>query len=225
MMKAIAYMVAGASVILAAAGCGGGSSSPSAPTFTPSGDATTKVPAGGGSQTPATPRVAASGYVMPPFGKNVHIEMTSWVPGNRERAAAVNAEKDYQLAFLYSEYKGGNDQSWISYVTPQMQLAVAQELRDPGVTTESFTGTIRYFDMTVFADPAKRGDLDVSSCFDNAKSSNTNLRTGAVLPSTGSADQHYIRITDELRKDSAGQWKVVANLPAVYYPRAKECKP
>lgn len=222
MMKAIAYMLAGASVILTAAGCSSGSSAPPA-TFTPGPVSTSKAPAA--PPTHAPPKKKALGYVMPPFGKNVHIEMTSWVPGNAAQAAAVNADKNYQLAFLYAEYKGGNDQSWVNYVAPEMQRAVAAQLRQPDVTTESFTGTIMYFKMRVIPDPNVHGDLDVSSCFDNAKSSNTNLRTGAVLRDTTPANQHYVLITDELRKNAAGKWQVVSNLQAAYYPRAKECKP
>jgi hypothetical protein len=106
-----------------------------------------------------------------------------------------------------------------------MQSAVEQSLRATDVTTESFTGVVSYFDMRIIPDPLVRGDLDVSSCFDNAASSNTNLSTGAVLQDTSPADSHYVRITDELRKDSAGQWQVVSSLPAVPYPRADECKP
>ena len=113
----------------------------------------------------------------------------------------------------------------MSYVSPVMQSAVQQSLRATDVTTESFVGTISYFDMRVIPDPQTRGDLDVTSCFDNAGSSNTSLSTGAVLPDSGPADSHYVRITDELRKNSAGQWQVVSSLPAVYYPKAEECKP
>ena len=193
------------------------------------GPAATFTPGGGGLSTAggqATDAAAGSGaYVMPPFGTNVHIEMTSWLPGSTAQAQAVITDKDYELAYLYSEYRGGQDQSWASYVSSMMQSAVQQSLRATDVTTESFTGTISYFDMRVIPDPLVHGDLDVSSCFDNAGSSNTKLSTGAVLPDTSPADSHYVRITDELRKDSAGQWQVISSLPAVYYPRAEECKP
>jgi hypothetical protein len=138
---------------------------------------------------------------------------------------AVNVDKDYELAYLYAEYKGGQDQSWSNYVSSVMQNAVQQSLQATDVTTESFTGTIQYFDMSAIPDPLVKGDLDVSTCFDNAGSSNTNLTTGAVIPDSSSPDSHYVRIADELRKDSSGQWQVVSSLPAVYYPQASECKP
>jgi hypothetical protein len=220
MLKAITGLVIGAFALPAAAGC---SSSQSVGTFHPAGPASTQtsLPAGGDSQSPA----ATSGFVMPPFGKNVHIEMTSWLPGNAAEAQAVNVDKDYKLAFLYAEYKAGQDQGWLSYVAPVMQSAVSAALRAPDVTTESFIGTIKYFDMSVIPDPLSHGDLDVSGCFDNAGSSNTNLRTGAVLPDSTPADQDYLWFTDQLAKDSAGRWQVVGYFPVVYYPRAKECKP
>ena len=204
--------------LLAATAC---SAHPAASTFTPAGGGSS---AGGGS---AAPDAASSpgGYVMPPFGKNVHVEMTSWLPTETDQAQAVNADKDYELAFLYAEYRGGQDQGWENYVSPVMKAGVQQSLQATDVTTESFTGTIKYFDMSAIPDPLVKGDLDVSACFDNAGSSNTDITTGAVIPDTGSADSHYVRISDELRKNSAGQWQVASNLPSVYYPQAKQCKP
>jgi hypothetical protein len=193
---------------------------PAAATFTPEGGSAT---AAGGGQ--ASDAAAPGGYVMPAFGTNVHVQMTSWLPADASEAQAVNTDKDYELAFLYAEYKGGQDQSWVNYVSPVMQTAVQQSLQASDVTTESFTGTIEYFDMSVIPDPLVKGDLDVSACFDNAGSTNTDLTTGKVIPDTGSPDSHYVRISDELRKDSAGQWQVVSSLPAVYYPEAKQCKP
>ena len=207
-----------AAALLAATAC---SARPAASTFTP---------AGGGSSSPgdsAAPDAASSpgGYVMPPFGGNVHIEMTSWLPTDADQAQAVNADKNYELAFLYAEYRGGQDQSWENYVSPVMKTGVQQSLQATDVTTESFTGTIKYFDMSAIPDPLVKGDLDVSACFDNAGSSNTDITTGKVIQDTSSPDSHYVRISDELRKNSAGQWQVASSLPAVYYPQAKQCKP
>ena len=206
-----------AAALLAATAC---SARPAASTFTP---------AGGGSSAghSAAPDAASSpgGYVMPPFGKNVHIEMTSWLPTDTDQAQAVNTDKNYELAFLYAEYRGGQDQSWENYVSPVMKTGVQQSLQATDVTTESFTGTIKYFDMSAIPDPLVKGDIDVSACFDNAGSSNTDITTGKVIQDTSSPDAHYVRISDELRKNSAGQWQVASSLPAVYYPQAKQCKP
>jgi hypothetical protein len=206
-----------AAALLAATAC---SARPAASTFTPVGGGAS---AGGSAATDAAS--SPGGYVMPPFGKNAHIEMTSWLPTDVDQAQAVNADKNYELAFLYAEYRGGQDQNWENYVGPVMKTGVQQSLQAADVTTESFTGTIKYFDMSVIPDPLVKGDLDVSTCFDNAGSSNTDITTGKVIPDTSSPNSHYVRISDELRKNSTGQWQVVSSLPAVYYPQAKQCKP
>lgn len=203
--------------LFAAAACSGSSSSSS--TFTPEGGGSSAGAAGQSSPG------ASAGFIMPPFGSNVHIQMTDWVPADASQAAAVNADKNYELAFLYSEYKGGQDERWVNYVSPVMKTAVQQSLQAKDVTTESFTGTVKYFDMSVIPDPLVKGDLDVSSCFDNAGSTDTDIATGKAIPDTSSPNTHYVRISDELRKTSAGQWQVVSSLPAVYYPQAKQCKP
>jgi hypothetical protein len=203
--------------LLAVSGCGS------------AGSTGTFVPGAGGPSAPATQAAVASAgagaVVMPPFGKNVHIEMTSWLPGNAAQKQAVIVDKDFELAYLYAEYTGGQDDSWTNYVGQSMQNALQSDLTQPDVTTESFIGTIRFFDMSVIPDPNIKGQLDVSACFDNAQSSNTNLKTGKVLPDTTPANEDYSRITDELGKDSDGQWQVVGNFPPIYYPEAKECKP
>ena len=206
-----------AATVLAAAACS--AAGPSAATFTPGGGMAT---AGAGQ---ASDAAAPGGYVMPPFGTNVHVDMTSWLPANTAQAQAVNTDKDYELAFLYAEYTGGKSQDWTSYVSHTMALQVRALLAKPDVTTESFKGTIRIFKMRVIRDPAVTGDLDVSACFDNAKAVNTSLSTGAVLPGQSPSNDNYYRFTDQLSQSPTGQWQVISNYPIVYYPRAKECKP
>ena len=163
--------------------------------------------------------------IMPSFGQNAHVVMTSWRPKNAGLAQAVLADKDYELAFLYAEYTGGTSEDWTSYVSQTMELQVRDVLSKPDVTTESFKGTIRIFDMTVIRDPTVPADVDVSACFDNAQAVNTNLGTGAVLPGQSPSDSNYYRYTDQLARTPSGQWQVVSDYPLVYYPRAKECKP
>jgi hypothetical protein len=194
-------------------------SSPAPPAFNPGGPASTA---------PATPMATSAGpgsVVMPPFGKNAHVIMTDWMPGNAGMAKAVLADKDYELAFLYAEYTGGKSQDWTAYVSHTMALQVRALLAKPDVTGESFKGTIKIFKMRVIRDPAVPGDLDVSACFDNAKAVNTSLSTGAVLPGQSPSNDNYYRFTDQLAQSPTGQWQVVSNYPIVYYPRAKECKP
>jgi hypothetical protein len=218
-MRARTLTAAGllAAAALAVTAC---SSAGPAATFTPGGGGPS---AAGGQASDAA--AGSGGYVMPPFGTNAHVDMTSWLPANAAQARAVNTDKDYELAYLYAEYKGGQDQTWVNYVSSVMQTAVQQSLQATDVTTESFIGTVKYFDMSVIPDPLVKGDLDVSTCFDNAGSANTDLTTGKVIPDTSAPDSHYVRIADELRKDSAGQWQVISSLPAIYYPQAAQCKP
>ena len=185
-------------------------------------------PGGPGSTASATPMAQSSGpgaVVMPPFGTNAHVDMTGWLPRNASLARAVVADKDYELAYLYAEYTGGRNQSWTSYVNQTMELQVRGVLSARDVTTESFRGTIRIFDMNVIRDPVVKADVDVSACFDNAQAVNTNLSTGAVLPGQTVSDNNYYRFTDQLARAPSGQWQVVSDYPLTYYPRAKECKP
>jgi hypothetical protein len=198
----------------------GACSAQSASTFTPTGGGGASASGAGQASDAAT----TGGYVMPPFGKNVKIEMTSWLPGNASQAQAVSVDKDYQLAFLYAEYRSGQDNTWANYVSPVMQTEVQATLQASDVTTESFTGTVKYFDMSAIPDPLVKGDLDVSTCFDNAGASNTSLATGKVIPGTSSPDSDYVLVTNELRKES-GQWEVISGLPSVPYPQAAQCKP
>lgn len=193
-------------------------SSPPPPAFNPASQAPTAS---------ATPMAQSSGpgaVVMPPFGQNAHIVMTSYLPRNAGLARAVVIDKDYELAYLYAEYTGGKAENWTSYVSQTMELQVRSVLSQPGVTTESFRGTIRIFDMTVIRDPVVPADVDVSACFDNAQAVNTSLSTGAVLPGQSPSDSSYYRFTDQLAQAPSGQWQVVSDYPLVYYPRAKECK-
>ena len=150
--------------------------------------------------------------------------ITGWLPKNADLAQAVITDKNYELAFLYAEYTGGQSQGWTSYVSNTMATEVQSVLSGNDVTTESFRGTIKIFDMTVLRDPAVPSDVDVSACFDNAQALNTDLRTGAVLPGQKPSDRNYYRYTDQLARTPSGQWQVVSNYPFVYYPRAKECK-
>jgi|SRR5580693_6535510 hypothetical protein len=201
----------------AVAACGSQSGGGSSGTFQPSGSMA--------GQASAAASGAAGSVTMPAFGKDVHIDLTTWAPSSASQAQAVLTDKNYELAFLYAEYTGGQDTAWTSYVSSTMQTEAQSTLSQADVTSESFIGTIRIFDMTAVTDPTVPADLDVSACFDNAQSSNTSRATGKVIPDTGSADQHYYRYTDQLAKDSSGDWQVVSDLPAIYYPRAKECKP
>lgn len=216
-------MLALATTALAATGLMSACSSPAAGTFQPaaassadSNQPTTAAPAGGS---------GGGAFVMPPFGSDVRVVMPKWLPASSREVPAVAADKNFLLAFLYAEYRGNRDHRWTQYASGTARQALAANLREPGVTTESFTGTIRFSHMSAFPDPTRTGDIDVAACFDNSHSRDTNLATGKVLADRTPADQHYYRSTDVLAADSQSRWHVVAVYPVIYYPQAKECKP
>jgi hypothetical protein len=203
-----------AAACLALAACG---SAKQPPVFTPGG------PQSVAAATPTQP-AGPGAVIMPPFGKNAHVMMTGWLPKTASMKRAVLTDKDYELAYLYAEYTGGQSQSWTSYVNPTMEAQVREVLSGQDVTTESFKGTIKIFDMTVIRDPAIPADVDVSACFDNSGAVNTSLSTGSVLSGQSPSDRNYYRYTDELAPASSGQWQVISDYPLEYYPQAKECK-
>jgi hypothetical protein len=193
-------------------------------------------PAGGqpasasGTSGPASPAPAATGsasLTFPPFGKNVHIDMTSWLPADASEIPAVTTAKDFLLAVLYADYKGGRDHRWLRYVSAQqVRTGLASTLAQPGVTTESFTGTVRFWQMSVLAAAGPKGSVEVTECVDSSHARNTSLATGRVLPGSKQtpADQNFYSNSDVLSKDGTGHWRVISIPPTIYYPQALECK-
>jgi hypothetical protein len=188
-------------------------------TFHPSGPAPT--PQGSSRSASSAPAALA----RPPFGRNIRVQMSGWQPASPRQAGAVIADKDFELAYLYAEYTGGKDTRWTAYVSKALLRDFTADLAKPGVTTESFRGVISYTHLRAFADPAHKGAIDVSGCFDNARAVNTSITTGKVVPDGTPADDHYLRYTDILAKGGTGSWRLIGNYPAVYYPEARQCKP
>ena len=160
----------------------------------------------------------------PPFGGNVRVVMPGWLPADPGEVPAVIAAKNFLLAFLYAEYRGNQDDRWTGYASGQVLSALKANLSEPSVTTESFTGTIIFSHMRAFPDPATAGAIDVSECFDNAGSRNTDLATGKNIAGRIPASQHYYMNTDVMAQAN-GRWRVISVYPVVYYPQAQECKP
>jgi hypothetical protein len=213
---------------LLAAGCGA-----AAPTaFRPAGAGTSTgastgagASATGRAANPDVPAHRATGPLeWPPFGSNVHIVMPGWLPADPGEVPAVIAAKDFLLAFLYAEYRGNQDDRWTGYASGQVLSALKANLSEPSVTTESFTGTIIFSHMRAFPDPGTAGAIDVSECFDNAGSDNTDLATGKNIADRIPASQHYYMNTDVMAQAN-GQWRVISVYPVVYYPQALECRP
>jgi hypothetical protein len=163
---------------------------------------------------------------MPPFGHGAHAVMTSWHPSDSADAAAVLTAKNFVLAVLYADYTGDRDHRWQAYVgSSRVRAGLKSTLDVPGVTTESFTGTVRFWRMTMVASGQSR--VEVTECVDTARARNTSLQTGRVLPHRQQtpANQNFYSNTDVLTRNSAGQWRVVSIPGTIYYPQAQECKP
>jgi hypothetical protein len=205
---------------LVTAGLVAGCSSPPPATFHPAAAASSD-PA---SAAPTPAATSAAGLIQLPFGSGVHIIMPATRAAGSRHIPAVRTAQDFLLAFLYSEYRGGGDHRWQSYTAGLARSGLRESMTEPSVTTESFTGTIRFSHLRAFADPSRKGAIDVAECFDSSRASNTSLSTGKVIPDHTSANQHYYRNTDMLVR-SHGRWRITVVYPVVYYPRAKECKP
>ena len=197
-----------------------GTSAPA--TFHPAASASAAGPA---TPVPSGGSPSDAGLISLPFGSDVHIVMPHFTPADAAQIPAVTTAKNFLLAFLYAEYRGGTDHRWLAYTAGLARSGLRESMSEPDVTTESFRGTIRFSHMQAFADPSRPGAIDVAECFNNSRSQDTRLRTGKVIADHSPADQHYYRNTDVLVRNSSGQWHVAAVYPVVYYPRAKECKP
>ena len=215
---ALSLMVIGG---LLAAGCGA-----APPAFRPAGVARPDrtATADRTAATAGRPHRAAGALERPPFGRNVRIVMPGWRPADPSEVPAVIAAKNFLLAFLYAEYRGNQDDRWTAFVSGPVLGALKANLSVPSVTTESFTGTIIFSHLRAYPDPAAAGAIDVSECFDNSRSRNTDLATGKTLADRIPAGQHYYLNTDVMAKAN-GRWTVISVYPVVYYPRAAECRP
>ena len=127
--RTLAGLLAG-TLLATLAACG----SPKPGTFHPAGTALS-----GNTFLLASPASGSGGLSWPPFGSDVHIVMPSWLPGAAREKQAVITAKDFLLAFLYAEYKGGRDQRWTSYVSGGGVLdGLKSTLAAPDITTQSF---------------------------------------------------------------------------------------
>lgn len=149
--------------------------------------------------------------------------MPGWLPADPHQVPAVLAAKNFLLAFLYAEYRGNQDDHWTNYVSHTFLSALKSGLAQPDVSTQSFTGTITFTHMQASPDPITKDAVDVSECFDNAGSHNTDLATGRGVADRVPANQHYYLNTDVMAERN-GRWQVVSVDPVIYYPQAAECK-
>ena len=211
-------LLAAASVL--AGGCG-----PAPGTFRPAGATAPGAASSAAGRAPGTAHRSGPGLLTwPPFGPDVHIVLPGGLPRARSQNRAAITAEDFLLAYLYAEYRGNQDDRWSNYVWGPVRSALESNLAVPSVTTESFNGTIIFSHLSVFPDPTEPGSVDVAECFDNARSANTSLTTGKVVPDHAPANQHYYLNTDVLAPRN-GQWRVISVDPVIYYPQARECRP
>jgi hypothetical protein len=211
----------GSTCLLAACG-----SSAAPHTFQPAGGTAASAP----TSPSATPQASgpATTLTVPPFGRHARVAMTSWLPAKHSQIPAVIAAKNFLLAVLYADYTGDRDHRWTSYAAPgPVRSGLARTLVQPGITTESFTGTIRLWRMHALGAPGPKGSIEVFECIDNSRARNTALGSGKVLPGRLQTpkNQNYYLNSDVLARGSDGQWQVVSIPAVVYYPQAQECKP
>ena len=204
----------------------GGSAAP--PPFTPGVGGSPGPGAGAGPGPSASglpgPVTGAAPLTRPPFGANVQVSYRAAEAREPALAAALTADGDFELAYLYAQYTGGRDVRWTVYASPRAASRFRGDLARPSVTRHSFRGRVRYFAIRAYPDPATHGAVDVTGCFDDAGAVTTSLRTGQPDGPAVPANQHYFRYTDIVAR-RGGHWVVIGNYPALYYPQAKECKP
>lgn len=150
--------------------------------------------------------------------------MAAYKPKDKALRPAVVAAEDYLLGIVYSDYTGGRDTRWESYISGQARSQMLKIQAESFVTTESFVGTLRIWHM--FAARLSTDQVDVSACIDTAGTKNTDLATGATLPASeqpNARDDDYD--ASYILAKLHGHWRVVMFGPQINYPKAVECKP
>jgi len=181
-------------------------------------------PAGDLTAGPGQPAVTAPARF--PFPADVHFDFTSPLPSDRAQAGAVLADENFQLAYYYAIYSQGSDHRYEAYIGNRLLLGSVQEtLAKEATAHEGFTGTI-VFSATAVAPAPWAGELTVSSCVDNSRLLDTDIRTGQVRRGSAPAAHSHFLESDILARKAGGPWRVVGT-GVTYYPhgQAKECAP
>ncbi len=201
------------------AACGSAPASPgSAGTFTPgAGTTASAAPANSGG-------AGADDFVMPPFGSNLHVVMTNWLPpAGSPLIPAVVTAKNWFLALYYSEYVGGTDNRWTTYTAASAQPTYQKLLQGPFVAGQSFTGTISFTDMSATADKVFKGDIDVFACIATAHSTEVFYPSDRAESKQPPLNQDDFRQMLYLAQGSTGQWYLVGATNPAYIPAAQGC--
>ena len=148
---------------------------------------------------------SATSVIMPAFGKNVHVQMTNWLPSDASQAQAVLTDKDYELAYLYAEYTSGQDTSWTGYVSPTMQTEVQTALSQPRRHRRVLHRDHRLLRHERWC--PTRPSAATSTCppaSTTRRSSNTNAQTGKVIPDTTSRRPALLPLHRPAREEFRG---------------------
>jgi hypothetical protein len=193
------------------------------------GSAGSFAPGGGASVAAASPTAASttSGVVHFPFPADVHIEFQTPLPADPQQAAAVVADDDYELAYLYAIYSDAKNMSVLKYVdrlVPATYTATVVAVDNQKST--AFTGTERIYDTTVQPTAGEPTELTVSSCVNSVALLSTNRSTGQIVPSQNSSPEQNVWLESDTLIPVSGAWKVIAT-NHLYYPHgtAKGCYP
>jgi hypothetical protein len=205
-------------VVALTAACGSAPPKPSgAGTFTP----------GAGSAGPGSSGgTGADNFVMPPFGSNLHVTMTSWLPpAGSPLIPAVVAAKNWYLALYYSEYVGGTDNRWMTYTGGTAQSSVQKLLQGPLVAAQSFTGSISFTGMSAAPDKVLKGDIDVFICVATAHTTEVSYPGEKPEPRQPPLNTDDYKQMAYMAQGSNGQWYLVGSTKLNYIPAAQGCPP
>ena len=114
---------------------------------------------------PATPMAQSSGpgsVIMPPFGKNAHVIMTTGCRRTPAWRRPCWPTRTTSWPTCTPSTPAGSRTAGPPTSARRWSSQVRGVLSGQDVTTESFKGTIRIFDMTVIHDPDIPADVDVS---------------------------------------------------------------
>jgi hypothetical protein len=215
-------IISGMLIMLTA--CATTSSSPGSP-----GSAGSFQPGGGASAAAASPTAASttSGVVHFPFPADVHIEFQTPLPADQQQAAAVVADDDYELAYLYAIYSDAKNMSVLKYVdrlVPATYTATVVAVDNQKST--AFTGTERIYDTTARPTAGEPAELTVSSCVNSVALQSTNRSTGQIVPGQSTSPEQNVWLESDTLFPVGGAWKIIST-SHVYYPHgaAKGCYP
>ncbi|MBV9383923.1 MAG: hypothetical protein JOY82_15955 [Streptosporangiaceae bacterium] len=197
--------------------------------------ASSSTPAGGfqpagGPATPASAPAYSAAEVATahfPFPSGIHIDFQTPLPSGLQPARAAVTYENYQLAYYYAIYSRGESKRYLSYLyRSDVPLVAAAQASVRKYDGEGFTGTLRFYDMTVQPTPGQPGGLDVSACVNQQRLFSTDRATGRVIPGQSTAPAGNVSLETYSLDELEGSWKIVA-IASTYYPHgaAKGCYP